>query len=226
MGELETIEAIPLGKTMQVPLYMMDVSNSMVMGNIQAVMQMLTQARVGDPNEKADHVHPVEDISDFVLLFHVDLGTWEQVQLAQTSCGIEETLCNHFQFMIFVLGLFHVKMATAEAFWYIFLQSPEDHKDDTSMMSLAVVIRRDETGKLGSHPTFRQMHEMIQEVGIANRFDAWGAIISVGNPSIDALEKWAKSKPIWDEIEELSKKLKLLECIYPNNLILCFLRPA
>ena len=100
----------------------MDTSNSTVEGNIRAVSELLSQAGVGDPTEKSTRERPVENISEHVLLFHGDLGTWERVQSAQRRRGPEKTPVRRLQFVVFVPGLFHLKMAAATTIWQILLQ--------------------------------------------------------------------------------------------------------
>jgi len=59
----------------------MDVSNSTVSGNIQSIVNLLQQGGIENPNEVDNPEMP--DISEYVILFHGDLGTGEQLQAAQ-----------------------------------------------------------------------------------------------------------------------------------------------
>ncbi|KAF8264332.1 hypothetical protein EI94DRAFT_1772696 [Lactarius quietus] len=79
----ETLFRIPVSKTDQVPMRSMKIKQSSVDGNVEPDF-----ASTGDV-----------DISEFVLLVHV----WD-------SRHIEDSPRNQFQFVVFVLGLFHFKM--------------------------------------------------------------------------------------------------------------------
>ncbi|KAH9075637.1 hypothetical protein EDB83DRAFT_2175720, partial [Lactarius deliciosus] len=76
---------------------------------------LLHQGGLSDPTEPDFKANGDVDISDFVLLVHGDLLTKDHLQehldIVQDSQCIEDTPKNHFQFVIFVLGLFHYKMA-------------------------------------------------------------------------------------------------------------------
>ncbi|KIK21475.1 hypothetical protein PISMIDRAFT_12245 [Pisolithus microcarpus 441] len=100
----------------------MDINNSTVSGNIQAVMELLQQGGVEDPtltSEANDNDSP--DVSKYVVLVHGDLGTGERLQTAQLRRSIESTSWNHLQHVIFIPGLFHLKMACADALWRCFI---------------------------------------------------------------------------------------------------------
>ena len=70
-------------------------------------------------------------------------------------------------------------------------------------------IRPKETGKIGSGPGFRTMHEVIQHVGIASRLDCWRLAANTEKPSCQSLEEFAKTKPTWEEIQAIANKLAL-----------------
>ena len=74
-------------------------------------------------------------LEETVILFHGDLGTWERIENAQTRRALEETPQRRLQFIVFIPGLFHVKMACADAIWRIFLAKKQSHTDKTSMFS-------------------------------------------------------------------------------------------
>ncbi|KAI0348738.1 hypothetical protein OH77DRAFT_1432637, partial [Trametes cingulata] len=143
----EPIEPIPVEKLHQVPLRAMDINQSKVSGNIEALAHMLTQAGVGDPASRA-RTHsgdPVEDISEFVMLVHGDLGTYERVLTAQRRRRQELTPCNRLQYVVFVPGLFQLKMAAADAI---------------SFSKLMGKLRPNESSRLINNAKFRQQHEV------------------------------------------------------------------
>ncbi|KAG1785090.1 uncharacterized protein HD556DRAFT_1314538 [Suillus plorans] len=130
----------------------MDVNNSTVSGNIRAVVEILTQGGIYDPD--AD-ILDNPDISQHIILIHGDLGTGERLQSAQLRQSLEATLWNRFQHVIFIPGLFHLKMACADAIWRTFLQPLVAQEDETSLMHDVMQLRPKETGTYCSKPGFR-----------------------------------------------------------------------
>ncbi|KAF8158137.1 hypothetical protein B0H34DRAFT_782739 [Crassisporium funariophilum] len=78
----------------------------------------------------------------------------------QESRSEESTPWRRLQGTVFVMGLFHLKMASART-------------DKNSLMAHDGEIRPKETGKIEMKPGFRRMHEVIQHVGIASQLDIW-----------------------------------------------------
>ncbi|KAI0704921.1 hypothetical protein BC835DRAFT_1403855 [Cytidiella melzeri] len=77
LAALNPVEQIPVCKAHQVPLHAMDINQSKVSGNIDALLEMLTQAGVGDAETAAKAKTEMADIGDMVQLVHGDLGTME-----------------------------------------------------------------------------------------------------------------------------------------------------
>ncbi len=75
-------------------------------------------------------------------------------------------------------------------------------------MAYVAQIRPKETGKIGSKPGFRRMHEVIQHVGIASRLDCWSA--EATKRRFGTLEDWARSEPTWEEITAVASHLCLV----------------
>jgi hypothetical protein len=121
ISEPEPIEKIPVVKTPVTPARAMDVNNSTVAGNICAIIKLLEQGGFGDPSDPETQAL-IEHLHQYVVLFHGDLETGERIQAIQLRRSIEKTFWNHLQYLIFVPGLFHVKMACADAIWRIFIQ--------------------------------------------------------------------------------------------------------
>ncbi|KAG1805966.1 uncharacterized protein BJ212DRAFT_1283060 [Suillus subaureus] len=89
LHEPELIEGIPVIKTPTIAALAMDVSNSTVAGNIQSVINLLEQGRIMEPDTFDDPEIP--NISEYVVLFHGDLGTGEWLQVVQQCCVIKNT---------------------------------------------------------------------------------------------------------------------------------------
>ncbi|KAI6144647.1 hypothetical protein BKA82DRAFT_3982979, partial [Pisolithus tinctorius] len=103
----------------------MDVNNLTVSGNIQAIVDLLKQGGVEDPAVPSEENGTTDspDISEYVVLVHGDLGTREWLQTAQLCQSIKSTSWNHLQHVVFIPGLFHLKMACADALWHCFIYS-------------------------------------------------------------------------------------------------------
>lgn len=88
----DMLEHIPVTKMPIIAASAMDVNNSTVSGNIQAIENLLAQGGIIDPNEINDcDRDDIPDVSDFVILFHGNLGTGERITSLQQCWSIEET---------------------------------------------------------------------------------------------------------------------------------------
>jgi hypothetical protein len=115
LHEPELIEGIPVIKTPTIAVSVMDVSNSTVASNMQSVINLLEQGGIMEPDTFNDSEIP--DISEYVILFHGDLGTGEWLQAVQQCRAIENTPWDCFQHVVFIPGMFHLKMAAADSIW-------------------------------------------------------------------------------------------------------------
>ncbi|KAI6025464.1 hypothetical protein EDC04DRAFT_2606253 [Pisolithus marmoratus] len=159
VGELEFIKAIPVVKTPIIAAHTMELVNSTMSGNIQSITGLLSQARIHDPKDKDDPDMP--DISDYVVLFHGDLGTTEHVQAILQCWAVEDSPWNRCQYVIFIPGLFHLKMAATDALWHAFIHPAAASHDDTSLMHDVGMLQPKETGIYQSKAGFRHMHQLI-----------------------------------------------------------------
>ncbi|KAJ7262566.1 hypothetical protein C8J57DRAFT_1513569 [Mycena rebaudengoi] len=139
-----------------------------------AIENLLGQGGVGpppppnDPNEtdpvkiaRCQRMNQLVSILKYVVLFFGDLGTFERVQGVLLGRSIESTPWLQHQFMVFVMGFFHLKMAAADAIWRIFIEPKQSRLDENSLMAYVATHCPRETGKIGSSPGFRRMHEVI-----------------------------------------------------------------
>ncbi|PCH39771.1 hypothetical protein WOLCODRAFT_88293 [Wolfiporia cocos MD-104 SS10] len=178
----------------------MDINQSTIQGNADALLSLFQQAGIGDTAESPY----VRDIGDYVQIVHGDIGTGECIQSLLASHGEETTPWHRFQPVIFVMGLFHLKMACADAIWKIFISPRNARNDDTSLSKQVAEIHPNETSKIASKPGFRHMHEIIQHVGIASCLDCWREEICQHNSLINDLEVWAASRPTLNEIQSIT----------------------
>ncbi|KAH9888821.1 hypothetical protein C8Q73DRAFT_654642, partial [Cubamyces lactineus] len=208
----EPIEGIPVVKLHQVPLRAMDINQSKVSGNLEALGDMLSQAGLGDPtSQTGTHSgRPVTDMSEYVVLVHGDLGTYERVLTAQRRRQQELTPHNRLQYIVFVPGLFHLKMAAADAIWRALVTTAEARVDPTSFAKLMAKLRPNESSRLINNAKYRQQHELIEHVSALLIIDAWRAEIKRSTDGrVQSLEKWAESKPSMHEIGEIAERIVL-----------------
>ncbi|KAI0084796.1 hypothetical protein BDY19DRAFT_987352 [Irpex rosettiformis] len=189
VGDPPSVESIPICKTEQVPLRAMDINQSRVSGNIDAIFDMFAQAGVGKEGAQSHGLEEV-DITPFVQLIHGDLGTMEWDRL---------------QFVVFVLGLFHFKMAAADALWRILVTPKEARKDPTSFMAFVERLRPKSANKLVNNAAFREQHDLIGHVGNILRLDVWQ--LEAAKLGYCSLKDWAESKPPVNDVIALSEQL-------------------
>ncbi|EEB91509.1 hypothetical protein MPER_10117 [Moniliophthora perniciosa FA553] len=143
-----------------------------------------------------------------VMLVFGDLGVGQQLESLLESRRVEDTPWRRRQFVVFVMGLFHVKMACADALWRIYLKSGSDTEDPLCLEKLVQQIRPLETKRIKSNPGFRRMHEVIQWVGAVERLNCWRIMVQKHTP-YQTLEDFAASKPSYDVLEKLATRLSL-----------------
>jgi hypothetical protein len=203
LGEPEAVEQIPVIKTKIIPAHAMEFTNSTVSGNISTIKNLAEQGGVGDPDDPDEQLD-VTNLSEHVILFHGDLGTGDRILSIQLRRSIEDSPWNRFQFAVFIPGLFHVKMACADAIWRIFIQSTDARIDDTCLMRDISKLRPKETGIISSKPGFRRMHQVIGHSGISRRIDCWRVETAQRNPEHTTLEAFAASKPSLEELKNMA----------------------
>jgi hypothetical protein len=211
LGLPEWVDQIPVKKMRSAPARSMDINQSKVSGNLRAAVDLLGQGGVGDPTDSAnedDIWEPdIVDITAFVILFWGDLGTGERILSLLERRSLEASPWRRYQYMVFVMGLFHLKMACADAIWRIFIEPKVAREDVNSLMHFVALHRPKETHKIGSNPGFRRMHEVISHDGIALRLDAWRTEAHRHNPKWNTLEAFAKSNPDRKMVEEMADTL-------------------
>ncbi|KAJ7732217.1 hypothetical protein DFH07DRAFT_990929 [Mycena maculata] len=209
LGDPEVIKQIPVVKMRHAPARSMDIKQSTVEGNLKVIPNLLEQGGVRDPDEDDGGIweKTLKSIVAYVILFHGDLGTGERIMSLLQRRAIESTPWRRYQFVIYVMGLFHLKMACADAIWRIFIKPVLAREDVNSVMRFVALHRAKETGKIGSDPGFRRMHEVITHDGTALRLDAWRVEVLRRNPKWTSLEEFAASNPSWELIEEISNYL-------------------
>lgn len=199
LTEPEIVDAIPLTTSKQVPLHAMDISPSTPAANGDVLGNIFSQAGVGtDPGQC--------DPKNRAMLVSGDLLTGERLRSLMHSRSEESSKWRRLENIVFVMGLFHFKMACADAIWRIFIQPKSAGDDPNSLLEQVGQIRPKETGKTKTSPGFRRMHEIIQHVGICLRLESW--VARVKQDGFTSLEDWAeKKRPDLEELIALSEEL-------------------
>ncbi|KAI0348868.1 hypothetical protein OH77DRAFT_1549155, partial [Trametes cingulata] len=178
----------------------------------------LHQAGIGDL-KRLDSVSPVpgdpvEDLDEFVTLIHGDLGTYECVPTALHRRSIERTPYDRLQSVVFVIGLFHLKMAATDTIWQLLVSPDRARVDSTSFMSIAGKLRPNQSSRLVNGAGFQEQHDLIQHVGIVLRLDAWRTEIRRRTRRFHSLEEWVRSTPSLEEIQVIAD---CLACDYTEG---------
>lgn len=203
LGNPETVNTIPAEKTSQMPLRTVDVSPSTPAGNAEALKAFFQQTGVGDPSDD----NKVKALQNHVILIFGDLLTGQHVHSLMESRSVEATPWRRMQFVVFMMGLFHLKMACADAIWRIFIHHKNCDVDANSLMAHVSQIRPRETGKIQSKPGFRRMHEVIQHVGLVACLDVWRIEVSKQDPGFATLDAFAESKPTWMDLQKIAYQI-------------------
>jgi len=102
----------------------MNVKESTPDGNVEVLEWLLCQGGTGEPADKNFDVKYDVDMTESVLLVHGNLLTKELLDTVQGSRCIESTPKWQFQYIVFLPGLFHFKIACANAIWRTWVQPP------------------------------------------------------------------------------------------------------
>ncbi|KAH9008730.1 hypothetical protein EDB85DRAFT_2078080 [Lactarius pseudohatsudake] len=123
---------------------------------------------------------------------------------------IEDTPKNCFQFVVFVLGLFHYKMACVDVLWRTYLQVKEGREDVNSTYEHVGILRPRETGLMTMKPGFRRMHDVVHHELRAVILECWckesSRLVSAASESA-SLKVFAETKPDWDLIVKISEDI-------------------
>jgi hypothetical protein len=207
LGQPAPINPIPLHKTTQIPCCAMNIKESTPDGNIEVNENLLRQGGIGDPADP--DFDPQNDVNMllFIVLLHGDLLTKERLDSVRDSRRIEKTANRRFQYTVFLPGLFHFKMAGADAIWRTWVKALHCRMDVNSLFQHVGAIRPDETGKFGSKPGFRFVHDIIHHDIWASMLDCWRVEAGSRNSAWVSLKKFSEAKPSWELIVEMSEDI-------------------
>ena len=200
LGQPDTVLQIPVKKTTHIPCRAMDIDQSTIDGQAEILENLFAQANIGDPNDTPG----VEDISEYVVLVHGDLGTGERLYGSQGSRSIERTPVRGLRNPMYVFGLFHLQMAAADAIWRMFIKPKSQRMEPNGLYQQVCKVRPHDSGRIGSKPGFRLMHDLILQCASARILDVWR--VAVDKSSHQSLESYAHSA-LWSDIVKLSSSL-------------------
>ena len=211
-------ERIPVEKTEIIPVQSMEIPNSTVEGNITTIEKLLEQTGLAELQDERQTI----DIDPYIILFHGDLGTGERLQSAKRRRTTEASPRNRLQYAVFVMGLFHLKMACAETIWRLFLKDSKARTADekTSFYSNFKILRPRDSSGLSTSFKFRPIHEAIIHIGACRRLDCWR--MTLEKRGFSSLQKFVDTCPTWDLIKEVA--LEVANEFIPNVRRLASLR--
>ena len=113
-------------------------------------------------------------LEETLILINGDLATKERVDTLWKMHHIEHSAKNQLDWVVFVLGLFHLKMATSDTFWRIHIKPVA-----SGFFEYIHHLHAKETGKCASKPGFQHMHNTIHHMTywIAGRLRLAGLVI-------------------------------------------------
>ncbi len=116
-----------------------------------------------------------EELEWFLELFHGDLAMRDCLEGLRRMRVIEKSAKNRLDFIVFVLGLFHLKMAAANAYWCIHVEPKDDHDEPSGVFEYINYLRPKATVEFAAKngPGFRSMHEFIYHVTWTDLLECW-----------------------------------------------------
>jgi hypothetical protein len=215
------VQAIPLCKTVQIPLQAVDQDVGSVSGTISAIGKFFKQMGVwtGSIKDKA-----TVKLGDLIVFVHCDLSALEKM-LTMIKWRSAETIPElRFQSLVPVLGLFHLKMACADAIWRILVhrkgKGSAAKNDSNSLISLIGKLWPDKTGTFMSKkgPGFCRMHKVILHIGIVSRLEVW--CLRVAEPDLGhvSLEVFAAAHPLFERLQRIVEELAVSDWSQDSNL--------
>ena len=127
---------------------------------------------------------------------------------------VEASPRNRLQYVVFVMGLFHLKMACAETIWWVFLKDSKAQAmgKKTSFYSNFKILRPHDSSSLSTSFKFRLIHKAIRHIGTCRHLDCWWVVLE--RQGFSGPQKFADTKPTWDIVKEVA--LEVAEEFIPD----------
>lgn len=197
LGQPASIQSLPVKKTSQHPGRAMHADESIYDGNWEVLLHLCQQKDWLDA-----------ELELFLELFHSDLATRERLEELRRMRVMKHSAKNRLDFIIFVLGLFHLKMAAANAYWRIHVEPKNDRDEPLGVYEYISYLRPKATAEFTSKngPGFRPMHEVIHHTTWTDILECWAVEVK-DQLGLISLEAFAASDPSWDDIVSMSETL-------------------
>ncbi|KAJ3730829.1 hypothetical protein C8R42DRAFT_545138, partial [Lentinula raphanica] len=148
-------------------------------------------------------------LEQYLEFFHGDLGTLERIEGLKKMRSIEGSAQNRLDFLLYIPGLFHMKMAAADAYARIHVAPMENRGEKLGVNEYLNYLRPKATAEFTSKngPSFRSMHDAIHHVVWTDILQCFVREVKT-QYDCDTLETFAKSKHgTWEKLVELSKQI-------------------
>jgi hypothetical protein len=185
---------LPVTRTIQYPASAINADQGSHNGNWQVLENLLKQGGVPDAR-----------LEDDIILVHGDLATKERIDGLRKMRTIESDSKGRLAFVIFVPGLFHLKMAATDAYWRAHVQPHEGHEDTAGFFDYVRHLWPKETGKFINGPGFHQLHDSIHHATWLDILDCFR--LEVRAQGFESREAFALSEPTWESIIEISEAI-------------------
>ena len=208
LGHPDVIDQVPIRKTEHCPVKAMRLDNSTVSGNIDAMEGIKVQG--GLKKKDASQPDLPTHLSEYVQLVCGDLGTAERIDAAKRRRAMDIFESNQMFDLIFIPGMFHVKMALVDLLWRLFIQPFQGKFDPTSALASTKFLcpRTKDTNKLTKGtPTYQQMKRFLRHLGIGEQLCCWKTALIDRFGSSAWTDKASSSGITWEDIIDMSYML-------------------
>jgi hypothetical protein len=190
----EAINVLPVTRTIQYPASAINADKGSHDGNWQVLENLLKQGGVPDAW-----------LEDDIILVHGDLATKERIDGLCKMHTIESDSKGRLAFVIFVPGLFHLKMAATDAYWRAHVQPCEGREDTAGFFDYVRHLQPKKTGKFINGPGFRRLHDSIHHATWLDILDCFR--LEVRAQGFESRKAFALSEPMWESIIEISEAI-------------------
>lgn len=188
------IKCLPLVKTRQFPANAINADKGQNDSNWQVLESLLDQSGVQEST-----------VEDNIILVHGDLSMKERIDALRKMRTPEKNSKNHLDFVIFVLGLFHLKMAATDVFWRAHVKPKAGQDDPTEFFRYLFHLRPKESGKFSSGPGFRRLHNIIHHILWVDVLDCWQ--LQAAALDHQSLAEFVSTAPNWSVLVKLSEDM-------------------
>ncbi|KAJ3768643.1 hypothetical protein FB446DRAFT_650151 [Lentinula raphanica] len=197
LGEPFTIQPLPSDhKDTQYPAEAVNADEGTYDGNAQVITSLLDQTSTS-----------ADELERYVEFFHGDLGTLERIEGLRKMRWIEGSAQNRLDFLLFIPGLFHMKMAAADAYARIHVTPVANRGEKLGVNEYLNHLRPKATAEFTSKsgPSFRSMHDAIHHVVWTDILQCFAREVKT-QYQFDTLKSFAMSeKCTWGTIVQLSE---------------------